>query len=423
MTILIAGAGIAGLSLGLTLHQIGAPFRIYEASRAIRPLGVGINLQPHAVRELIDLGLGDMLDRIGVRTRHLGFYSRAGLEIWTEPRGRLAGYRWPQYSVHRGAFQMALHEALIARAGPDCIATGQRGTGYADAPGGAKLLLEDVASGARSEAGGALVVAADGIHSALRAQMVPGEGPPIWGGAVLWRATTRAKPFLDGATMVMIGAEAVRFVAYPISGPDPETGLATINWIAEKRFPPEAPWTREDYNRRVPVSLFRDAFADWRFDWIDAPALIDGAAEVFEFPMVDREPLESWTDGRMTLIGDAAHATYPVGSSGASQAIVDARVLGAKLVECGVGPAAAAAYEAAVRPGANAVIRANRGAGPDAVLQWVEDRCGGVFDDIEAVIPRAELAAHAAKYKKLAGFSIDELNALPPTIPPGARIG
>lgn len=423
MTILIAGAGIAGLSLGLTLRQIGAPFRIFEAAREIRPLGVGVNLQPHAVRELFELGLEPLLDGVGVRTRHLGFHSKAGLEIWTEPRGALAGYRWPQFSVHRGAFQEALFRELVARAGPDCVKLGRRATGFKTGPAGASLLLENVETGEAERIEGDLVIAADGIHSALRAQMVPGEGPPIWGGAVLWRATSRARPFLDGATMVMIGHETQRFVTYPISPPDPETGLATINWIAEKRFPPEAPWRREDYNRRVDISVFAGDFEDWRFDWIDVPALIRGAEEVFEFPMVDREPLESWTEGRVTLIGDAAHATYPVGSSGASQAVVDARVLGAKLLEHGVGPEALAAYEAAVRPGANAVILANRGSGPDAVLQWVEDRCGGVFDDIEDVIPRAELAAHAARYKKLAGFSIDELNALPPTIPPGARLG
>ncbi|SEF68936.1 FAD binding domain-containing protein [Jhaorihella thermophila] len=223
--------------------------------------------------------------------------------------------------------------------------------------------------------------------------------------------------------MVMIGHDSLRFVAYPISDPDPETGIATINWIAEKQFPLDADWKKEDWNRQADINDFLPLFDDWRFDWIDVPALIEGADVVYEYPMVDRDPLPRWTDGRVTLMGDAAHPTYPVGSNGASQAIIDARVIGAKLLEHGLTPAALEAYEAEVRPVTTAVGLANRaGGGPDAVLQWVEDRCGGAFDTIDDVIPREELAAHAAKYKSIAGFSIEELNARPPIIPEGARV-
>ena len=417
MTILIAGGGIAGLSLGLTLHEIGVPFRIYEAVREIRPLGVGINLQPNAVRELLDLGLGRELDEIGVKTRQYGFYSKLGKTIWEEPRGTWAGYAWPQYSVHRGHFQMMLYHVLLDRAGPDCVVTGARATGFEDTGDGAALLLED---GRRIE--GSLLVAADGIHSAIRAQMYPDEGEPIWNGRVLWRATTRAPAYFGGAAMVMIGHDDLRLVAYPISDPDPE-GYATINWIAEKRFPLDAAWKKEDWNRAADINDFLPDFEDWRFDWIDVPALIRGAEVVYEYPMVDRDPLPRWTHGAVTLMGDAAHPTYPVGSNGASQAIIDARVIGAKLLQRGVTPGALAAYEADMRPVTTAVGQANRaGGGPDGVLQQVEDLCGGDFEDIEQVIPRADLAAHAEKYKTVAGFSIAELNARPRTIPDGARI-
>ncbi|KUJ76472.1 hypothetical protein AVO45_11815 [Ruegeria marisrubri] len=417
MTILIAGGGIAGLSLGLTLHQIGVPFRIYEAVREIKPLGVGINLQPNAVRELLDLGLGEELDEIGVKTRQYGFYSKLGKTIWEEPRGTWAGYAWPQYSVHRGHFQMMLYRALLDRAGPDCVVTGARATGFEDTGDGATLLLED---GRRIE--GSLLVAADGIHSAIRAQMYPDEGEPIWNGRVLWDPTTRAPAYFGGAAMVMIGHDDLRLVAYPISDPDPE-GYATINWIAEKRFPLDAAWKKEDWNRAADINDFLPDFEDWRFDWIDVPALIRGAEVVYEYPMVDRDPLPRWTHGAVTLMGDAAHPTYPVGSNGASQAIIDARVIGAKLLQRGVAPGALAAYEADIRPVTTAVGRANRaGGGPDGVLQQVEDLCGGDFEDIEQVIPRADLAAHAEKYKAVAGFSIAELNARPRTIPEGARI-
>lgn len=416
MTILIAGGGIAGLTLGLTLHQIGVPFRVFEATARIGPLGVGINLQPNAVRELFDLGLRDELDRIAVRTRQYGFYSKLGKTIWEEPRGTWAGYAWPQYSVHRGRLQVMLHQALLERAGPDSVVTGARATGFENGQQGGALLFSD---GRREE--GDLIVAADGIHSALRAQMYPGEGEPIWNGRILWRATTEAPEYFGGAAMVMIGHDRQRLVAYPITGTHPETGMATINWIAEKQFDPNDSWRKEDWNREADVAEFLPDFRDWRFGWIDVPALIEGAEVVYEYPMVDRDPLDRWTFGHVTLMGDAAHPTYPVGSNGASQAIVDARVIGAKLLEHGVTPAALQAYEAEVRPLATAVGRANRaGGGPDAVLQRVEDLCGGDFEDIGDVIPRADLAAHAEKYKSIAGFSIDELNARPRTIPEGA---
>ena len=416
MTVVIAGGGIAGLTLGLTLHQIGVPFRIFESAREIRPLGVGINIQPNAVRELFDLGLQQMLDATGVRTRQYGFYSKLGKTIWEEPRGTWAGYAWPQFSIHRGRLQVMLYEALKARAGADCVVTGARAMGFETGPNGAVLRLES----GRVE--GSLIVAADGIHSALRAQMVPQEGPPKWNGAILWRGTTRAKPFFGGAAMALIGHDAQRIVAYPISEPD-ETGEVVMNWIAELRVDPSQGWRKEDWNRKADLADFRPEFEDWRFGWLDAPALIDGAAEVLEYPMVDRDPLDVWTQGRVTLMGDAAHATYPVGSNGASQAIVDARMIGAKILEHGLTPDALLAYEDAMRPIANGVVRANRaGGGPDAVLQRVEDLCGGDFAVIDDVIPQADLAAHAAKYKTISGFSIEALNARPRTIPEGARV-
>ncbi len=412
MTVLIAGGGIAGLTLGLTLHQIGVPFRIFEATRDIRPLGVGINLQPNAVRELFDLGLQDDLDRIGVRTRQYGFHSKHGLRIWEEARGEWAGYAWPQYSVHRGRLQVLLHRTLVARAGPDCVMTGARVKGFATSANDAELILEN-----GDRVAGELVVAADGIHSALRSQMYPDEGPPIWNGRVLWRATSVAPAFFGGGAMVMIGHDDLRVVAYPISNPDPVSGLATINWIAEKRYDPSIPWKREDWNRAANTADFLTDFKDWKFDWIDVPALIQAAEQVFEYPMVDRDPLDRWSDGCVTLMGDAAHPTYPVGSNGASQAIIDAREIGAAILEHGQTATALNAFEEKVRPVTTRVGLANRGSGPDAILQRVEDLCGGWFVNISDVIPDAELAAHAENYKSIAGFSIEALNAQPPIIP------
>ena len=419
MTVLIAGAGIAGLSLGLTLHQIGVPFRIHESARDLQPLGVGINLQPSAVRELFDLGLEAELEALGVRTRSYGFHTKSGREIWTEPRGTWAGYRWPQYSVHRGAFQMLLYRTLIQRAGEGCVVTTSRASGFTNHAGKAELHLQG-AAGPLSVTG-ELIVGADGIHSAIRHQMYPDEGAPVWAGAVLWRGTSRAKPFLNGGAMILAGHDDQRFVAYPITGPDPETGLATINWIAEIRVDPAQGWNKEDWNRAADKADFLPAFEGWTFDWLDVPGLIRGADKVFEYPMVDRDPIPRWTDGQVTLMGDAAHPTYPVGSNGATQAIVDARLIGAALRDYGVGPEALLAYEAIARPHTREVILANRGSGPDAVMQRVEDLCGGEFERIDDVIPHAELAAHAARYKQLAGFSIEALNSQAPLV--GALAG
>lgn len=414
MTVLIAGAGIAGLAMGLTLHQLGIPFRIYERVGEMRPLGVGINIQPNAVRELYDLGLQSHLDAIGVRTRQYGFYTKTGLEIWAEPRGQFAGYTWPQYSIHRGKLQMLLLDELRARAGDDCVVTGAGVTSYDTGPDHATLHLSNGTS-----VTGTLAIAADGIRSAIRAQMVPDEGEPIWNGAIMWRGVSPGVPFLGGAAMILAGHDTQRFVSYPISATDPATGLADMNWIAELRVDPGRAMSRGDWNKPADPADFLPAFEGWDFGWINCPAMIRAATgPIYEYPMVDREPMDRWTDGRVTLIGDAAHATYPVGSNGASQSIIDARKLGAALRAHGVTPAALEAYEAEMRPRAEGILRANRGAGPDAVMQMVEDRCGGTFTHIDDVIPRADLAAHAEKYKRLSGFSIEVLNAQPAILGP-----
>lgn len=413
MTILIAGGGIAGLVMGLTLHQIGLPFRIFERVAEPKPLGVGINLQPNAVRELIDLGLETRLDQIGVRTRQYGFYTKTGRPIWVEPRGAAAGYAWPQFSLHRGKLQMLLLDEVRRRAGADAVMTGAAVAGFQTSDHGATLFLAD---GRRAE--GRVALAADGIHSAIRRQMVPDEGDPIWNGAIMWRGTSPGRHFLGGNAMFLAGHDSQRFVAYPLTPEDPETGLAMINWIAELRVDPARALSRGDWNRPADKADFLPAFKDWDFGWVDCPGLIHDSGLVYEYPMVDREPLPAWTEGCVTLMGDAAHATYPVGSNGATQAIIDARKLGAAFRDHGVNRSALLAYEAEMRPRAEGILRANRGKGPDAVMQMVEDRCGGVFETIETVIPHAELAAHAEHYKRLSGFSVEILNAQPPILGP-----
>jgi hypothetical protein len=284
------------------------------------------------------------------------------------------------------------------------------------------LALVDTRDGHRSEVPGRLLVAADGLHSAIRAQMHPQQPPIQWGGAIMWRGTSPGVPVRSGASFIGLGSLKHRVVLYPISPTDPASGLATINWIAEITVDNAGGWTQGDWNRRVALQDFAHHFDGWNYGWLDVPAMLRGANEIFEYPMIDRDPVPTWVDGRVALLGDAAHVMYPVGSNGASQAIVDARVLGAALVRHGVAPAALQAYDQQLCEPVSALVLRNRGAGPFGLLGLVDERCGGVFDDIDTVIPAAEREAFMARYKAAAGFAIETLNAAAPTIAPGARV-
>ena len=421
--VIIAGGGIGGLATALTLHQIGVPCIVFEAVRDLQPLGVGINLQPNAVRELYDLGISrDDLDKVGVPAREWALVGLNGNDIYSEPRGLEAGYNWPQYAVHRGQFHMLLYREVVRRIGPQAVKLGSRVSGYRKNVDGSVSALIEHADGSSSEASGALLVGADGIHSAVRAQMHPSQPPIHWGGAIMWRGTTWAKPIRSGSSFVGLGTHRHRIVFYPISHPDPTTGLAMINWIAEVTTDSAEGWKQSGWFREVGIEDFIHHFEDWIWDWLDVPALIRQADGAFENPMIDRDPVPTWQDGPVVLIGDAAHAMYPTGSNGGSQAIIDARVLGAAMVEHGVTARALAAFDDKLCAPISQLILRNRGAGPFGLLNIVDERCGGTFDDIDDVISPQDRAAFMAGYKAAAGFAIETLNKAPPTIPAGARV-
>jgi 5-methylphenazine-1-carboxylate 1-monooxygenase len=422
--VLVAGGGIAGLSVALTMHQIGVPCVVLESVRHLEPLGVGINLQPNAVRELYELAIGpDQLGAIGLETREFVLVGLNGKEVYAEPRGLHAGYNWPQYSVHRGGLQMLLYRTVLDRLGSGAVRTGMAVTGYIpDDDGGGVRALVETPEGQRVEIEGSLLIGADGLHSAVRAQMHRGQPPIQWGGAIMWRGVTPGVPIRTGASFVGLGTHRHRVVFYPIARPDPVTGLAPINWIAEITVDNSGGWTTGDWNRRVDVASFIHHFEDWNYDWLDVPAMLRGADAVFEYPMIDRDPVPTWVDRRVALLGDAAHVMYPTGSNGASQAVIDARVLGASILQHGVTPAALQAYDERLCAEVSAVVLRNRGAGPFGLLNLLDERCGGVFDDIDAVIPAAERDAFMSRYKAAAGFAMETLNGSPPIIA-GASFG
>jgi 2-polyprenyl-6-methoxyphenol hydroxylase-like FAD-dependent oxidoreductase len=412
--VLIVGAGIGGLTTALYLHARGQDVQIYESVSEIKPLGVGINLLPHAIQVLSELDLLDALLETGIETQALGYYNKFGQQIWQEPRGRAAGLPYPQISIHRGALQMLLLQSVHERIGSKAVNTNCTVT-QVTADGSdrqyANLNYRDIGGQERSVEGHA-IIAADGIHSKVRAQFYPDEGMPIWNGAILWRGLTRTKAFLNGRSMFMAGHQDQKFVAYPVDQGAYETGESMTNWIAELRYPVTELAEREDWNRSGDFSVFAPAFDSWRFDWLDIAALIDAADSCYEFPMVDRDPVERWSFGCTTLLGDAAHPMYPIGSNGASQAILDARSVACALDDLAEDvPTALVRYEAERRPPTAAIVRANRGNGPERVMQLAEERAPDGFENIEDVVPLTEREAIAAQYKQVAGFSKEAIAA------------
>lgn len=420
---LVAGGGIGGIAAGLTLQQIGVPCIVFEANEQMRPLGVGINLQPNAVRELYDLGIGaEHLDSVGLPAREWALVGLNGNDIYTEQRGLLAGYKWPQYAAHRGLFHMLLYDKFVERAGSGAVRLGARITGYENNSDGTVTAIVQHSDGTSSQETGSILIGADGIQSVVRAQMHPDQPPIHWGGAIMWRGTSKAIPIRTGSSFVGLGTHRHRVVIYPISHPDPATGLATINWIAEVATDNAEGWKKRGWFKPVQIDDFMHHFADWTYDWLDVPALLQQADIAYENPMIDRDPVPTWHDGSVVLLGDAAHAMYPTGSNGASQAIVDARVLGALMIEHGVTPDALAAYDEQLCGPISELVLRNRGAGPFGLLNMVDERCGGEFDNIDDIISEGERAEFMAGYKAAAGFAIEKLNFASPTITPGATI-
>ena len=404
MRVLIIGGGIGGLAAALLLHRAGIGCAVFEQSASIRELGVGINTLPHAIRELAGLGLLPALDAMGIRTRELIYANRFGQTIWSELRGVDAGHEAPQFSIHRGKLLGVLHQAVLERGIP--VQTGCRLTRLDEGPNGVRACFE----GGREEVGDVLV-GADGIHSAVRSRFYPDEGPPCWTGIMLWRGAVEWPVFADGRTMLIAGGMRAKFVLYPIHADQARPEMRLTNWAVAARVASgaEPPPRREDWNRPGALAellpFVRGHFALERLGFIDPVALIEATGMFYEYPMCDRDPLERWSSRRVTLLGDAAHPMYPVGSNGASQAVLDGVALARCLAEGGGVEDALRRYEAERRPATAQVVQMNRKGGPEGVIDVIEGRAPEGFADIECVASYGEREAIVRGYADTAGFA------------------
>jgi 2-polyprenyl-6-methoxyphenol hydroxylase-like FAD-dependent oxidoreductase len=405
MRIAIVGAGIGGLSLALSLHRHGLMCDLYETVAAVREIGVGITLLPHAMRELAELGVQPQLERAGIENLESVFVNRFGQFIYREPRGRHAGYAVPEIGIHRGKLHRILYEAVRDRLGARRVHLDHRCVGVDQDAAGATLRFNSakgrVLPGVRAD----VVVACDGVNSAVRRQFYP-EEKLAYGGINTWRGVSVHEPILTGKSYLRIGSiETGKMVVYPIADNVDGRGRQLVNWVAEIRRE-GAPMN--DWNKPGRPREFIDIFKDWHFEWLDVPALVESAEQIFEYPMVDKDPVPRWTFGRVTLLGDAAHPMYPRGSNGSAQAIIDARVLAEQLAAAPDGPAALAAYEAARLPATARIVLANRSAPPDFINIKVDELSGGKpFRHIDDLIGQDELRRLSDEYKRIAGFALD----------------
>lgn len=411
LRIAIVGGGIGGLGLALSLHARGIACDVYESVPQVREVGVGITLLPHAMRELAALGLQGALEPLGIENLESVFFNRYGQYVYREPRGRHAGYALPEIGIHRGKLHRVMYDAALERIGAAHLHTDCRCVAVETTDQGATLHMQRSSDGAALPAVQAdVVVACDGVNSALRRQFYPQE-QLAFAGINTWRGVTVHKPILSGKTYMRIGSiETGKMVIYPIVDNVDGQGNQLVNWVAEIQRGDAA---MNDWNQRGRVDDFVSIFESWRFDWLDVPALIRGAQQILEYPMVDRDPVAQWTFGRTTLLGDAAHPMYPRGSNGSAQALIDGRVLAdelARLAPGGDPRAALLAYEAQRRPATARVVETNRSTPPDFIIMKADELSGGKpFRHIDDLISQDELRRISDDYKRIAGFSLEAL--------------
>jgi 2-polyprenyl-6-methoxyphenol hydroxylase-like FAD-dependent oxidoreductase len=373
---------------------------VYESAREVKELGVGITLLPHGMRELTALGLEERLRAVAIENEESVFFNRFGQLIYREPRGRFAGYEHPELGIHRGKLHRVLFDAAMERLPAGSIVTGRRCDGVEQDEGGVSLRIASEVIRAD------VAVACDGFNSVVRRQFYPDERAAFTG-INTWRGVTRRKPILGGRSYLRIGTvDTGKIVIYPIVDDVDGEGNQLVNWMAEMRMPGEP---MNDWNKPGKLEDFIGIYSDWSFDFLDVPQMIRSADTILEYPMVDKDPVDRWTFGRVTFMGDAAHPMYPRGSNGAAQALIDARVLADELAKAGEPMAALAAYEKARLEATAKIVRTNRQFPPDYIIMKVEELTGGKpFGNIDDVISQAELRELSDNYKRIAGFALEK---------------
>ena len=415
MSIAIIGGGIGGLSLALNLYQRGLVCEVYETVPAVKEIGVGITLLPHAVRELASLGLQAELEAAGIENLESVFFNRYGQYIYREPRGRHAGYTLPELGIHRGKLHRILFDAVLSRLGAAHVHTNHRCMQVTQTDAGVILHFTETTTGQQlAQVHADVVIACDGVNSTLRKQFYPDE-KVAFSGINTWRGVSRHRPILSGKSYIRIGSiDTGKMVIYPIVDNLDSDGMQLVNWVAETQREGDA---MNDWNRIGSGDDFLDIFKDWTFDWLDVPALINGADSILEYPMVDKDPISQWTFGRVTLLGDAAHPMYPRGSNGSAQAIIDGRTLAAQLATVqqsgGDMRSALLAYEELRRPTTSKIVLTNRSTPPDFIIMKADELSGGKpFRHIDDLISQAELRAISENYARIAGFSREAIEPL-----------
>lgn len=410
MEIAIIGGGIAGLALAIGLHRRGVPSRVFEAAPEVRELGVGITLLPHAMREIAELGLLEAIGASGVETQASEFYNRFGQKLYSEPRGLAAGYAYPEVAINRGRLHSLLFKEAVGRLGADRVLADRALVDLEQDETGVTLRFKQTSSGAilppvRAD----IAIGCDGVNSATRKAFYP-DDKVVFTGINTWRGVTRRKPILDGRTYFRIGSiRTGKIVIYPIADDIDGSGDQLINWVAEIERPTSK---MNDWNQGGRLADFLPTYEGWRFDWLDVGELIRNADTLLEYPMVDKDPLQQWTFGRVTLVGDAAHPMYPRGSNGSAQGLIDARTLADLLVAGGDPQAALKAYEAARLEPTARIVQTNRTAPPDIINLRVEELTGDrPFENLDDYISHDELRRLSDNYKRVAGFSTIDLSA------------
>jgi len=407
--VVIVGGGIAGLTLAMHLHAKRIPCVVYERVPEVKELGVGITLLPHAMREFTALGVDKALEAVGIENRESAFFNRFGQLIYKEPRGRFGGYEYPEIGIHRGKLHLALYKAALERLGADRVVTDRTCVGVEQQADEVVVRFVETSTGKTvPPIAASAAIACDGINSAVRKQFYPDEDVHF-GGINTWRGVARRKPIFDGRTYIRVGSiKTGKMVIYPIVDDVDDRGRQLINWIAEVEGIRPG---RNDWNKPGKLDDFFHVYESWTFDWLDVAQMVKDSDFILEYPMVDRDPVERWTFGRVTLAGDAAHPMYPRGSNGAAQAAIDARALADLLVRHGGDvPAALKAYEAERLPATYRVVRTNRESPPDVIIMKVEELVGDKpFDDLDRFISQSDLRALSDRYKGIAGFALEDL--------------